>query len=106
MIDVRADAAPMTPARHLAGHHRGGQVGTVALVLSALLSQQLGAAVAVQVFPKVGELGVAALRLAISAVLLLAIARPRIRDRGRSDWALVGAYGVTLATMNMLFYQA
>ena len=48
----------------------------------------------------------ASLRLAISAALLLAVARPRVRGRGRADWALIGAYGVTTATMNMLFYQA
>ena len=78
----------------------------MALVLSALLSQELGAASAVQLFPRVGAPGVASLRLAISAALLLAVARPRIRGRSRADWALIGAYGVTTATMNMLFYQA
>jgi inner membrane transporter RhtA len=75
-------------------------------VLSALLSQEIGAVCAVQLFPRVGAPGVASLRLAISGALLLAVARPRIRGRNRADWALIGAYGVTTATMNMLFYQA
>src|SRR5215831_16799585 len=106
MTDVRTDIVPVRPAGRAARRYRGGGAGAVALVLSALLSQELGAAAAVQLFPRVGAPGVASLRLAISAALLLAVARPRIRGRSRADWALIGAYGVTTATMNMLFYQA
>jgi len=106
MTDVRTDTVPVRPAGRPARRYRGGRAGAVALVLSALLSQELGAASAVQLFPRVGAPGVASLRLAISAALLLAVARPRIRGRSRADWALIGAYGVTTATMNMLFYQA
>jgi inner membrane transporter RhtA len=106
VTDVRTDTVPVRPAGGPARRYRGGRTGAVALVLSALLSQELGAASAVQLFPRVGAVGVASLRLAISAALLLAGARPRVRGRGRADWALIGAYGVTTATMNMLFYQA
>ena len=103
---MHTGTVPVRPAGSLAHRYRGGRPGAVALVLSALLSQELGAASAVQLFPRVGPPGVASLRLAISAALLLAIARPRIRGRSRADWVLIGAYGVTTATMNMLFYQA
>ena len=103
---MRTDTVPVRPAGGPARRYRGGRAGAVALVLSALVSQELGAASAVQLFPRVGAVGVASLRLAICAALLLAVARPRVRGRGRADWALIGAYGVTTATMNMLFYQA
>jgi inner membrane transporter RhtA len=106
VTDVHTGTVPVRPAGSLAHRYRGGRPGAVALVLSALLSQEIGAACAVQLFPRVGAPGVASLRLAISGALLLAVARPRIRGRNRADWALIGAYGVTTATMNMLFYQA
>lgn len=78
----------------------------VGLVLGGIFSQQFGAAVATLVFPLAGPLGVVALRLTISAVILLAVCRPSLRGYRRSDWAVVVAFGVALAVMNSLFYES
>jgi len=57
-------------------------------------------------FPQTGPLGIVMLRLLFSALLLLAIARPRVRGHSAADWRSVVAFGVVLATMNGLFYLA
>ncbi|MDM4718938.1 EamA family transporter [Micromonospora sp. WMMA1363] len=76
------------------------------LVLGGALSVQFGSAIAALLFPRSGVAGAVTLRLTVAAVLLLAVCRPRLRGHGRSDWAAVGAFGVALAGMNSLFYQA
>lgn len=78
----------------------------VGLVIGGILSQQFGAAVATLVFPLAGPLGVVALRLTISAVLVLAVCRPSLRGYHRDDWAVIVAFGVALAVMNSLFYES
>jgi inner membrane transporter RhtA len=76
------------------------------LVLGAVASVQSGAAIATRLFPDAGPLGTLLLRLGLSAVLVLAIARPRLTGRDRRDVLLVVAYGVALAAMNGTFYEA
>ncbi|MGP3972827.1 EamA family transporter [Streptomyces sp. 8N114] len=80
--------------------------GAVGLVLGSAFSLQFGSAVAALLFPRAGALGVVALRLIFSAVLLLALFRPRLRGYTRADWLAVAGLGVALGTMNSLFYQA
>jgi inner membrane transporter RhtA len=46
------------------------------------------------------------LRLVFSAIVLLLICRPRFRGHSGSDWLTVSAFGLTLAAMNVLFYEA
>ncbi|WP_441408438.1 EamA family transporter [Arthrobacter sp. 2MCAF15] len=76
------------------------------LVMAAVLCQQLGAAVAVLVFPAAGPLGTVTLRLAFSAIVLLAVARPRLHGHGAGAWRAAIGLGVTMAAMNSLFYEA
>jgi len=76
------------------------------LVLGAVASVQSGAAVAIKLFPETGPVGALLLRLGLSALLLLAIARPRWSGRSRHDAILVVAYAVALAAMNGTFYEA
>lgn len=76
------------------------------LVLGAVASVQSGAAVATKLFPDVGPAGTVLLRLALSAVLLLAFVRPSWRGHRPVDMAWVTAYGVSLAAMNATFYEA
>ncbi|MEO9137521.1 MAG: EamA family transporter [Jatrophihabitans sp.] len=76
------------------------------LLLAAIGSVQFGAAFADTIFPTVGPAGVALLRVAITAVILLLVVRPSLRGRNRSDLVLVAAYGLTLAAMNWSFYEA
>lgn len=78
----------------------------VGLVVAGLVCQEVGAAVAVFLFPHAGPLGVVMLRLAFSAIVLLLIARPRVRGYSRADWFAVIRFGAVLALMNGLFYLA
>ncbi|MFE7030097.1 DMT family transporter [Streptomyces sp. NPDC057621] len=84
----------------------GGQGAGIGLVLGGLLSQELGAAVATSLFPRAGAAGIVTLRLVLSAVLLLAVCRPRVRGYRHADWAVVVGFGAALAGMNFLFYQS
>ena len=83
-----------------------GSLGPIGLVLSGGVSVQFGAALAVNLMPRAGALGVVTLRLLAAAVVLLLVCRPRLRGHSRTDWGTVIAFGVTLGTMNGLFYQA
>jgi inner membrane transporter RhtA len=74
------------------------------LVVGAVASVQSGAAVATKLFPAVGPAGAVFLRLIVSAVLVVVLARPRLRGRDRRDILLGVAFGVVLAAMNALFY--
>jgi inner membrane transporter RhtA len=94
------------PSEPPAGRRGAGRLGGVGLVCASALSLQFGSAVAALLFPRAGALGVVALRLVFSAVLLLAVCRPRLRGHSRTDWTAVLGLGVALGTMNTLFYQA
>ncbi|MCK8679194.1 EamA family transporter [Streptomyces lichenis] len=84
----------------------GRRLGPVALVVAGGFSVQFGAAIAVMLMPRAGALGVVTLRLLLAAGVLLVVCRPRLRGYGRADWGTVVAFGVALAGMNILFYQA
>lgn len=97
---VAASHAPSgTPGRF-------GSLGPVGLVFAGGISVQFGGALAVMLMPRAGALGVVALRLAVAAVVLLVVCRPRLRGYSRADWGTVVVFGVTMAAMNGLFYQA
>jgi inner membrane transporter RhtA len=76
------------------------------LVVGAVASVQSGAAIATRLFPMVGPAGAVFLRLALSAVLVAALARPRIRSIPRRHLALGAFFGLVLAAMNLSFYLA
>ncbi|WP_446214302.1 EamA family transporter [Micromonospora sp. IBSANI012] len=98
-------ARPSTPARILR-RWGTGQVGAVGLVLGGALSVHFGSAVAALLFPRAGVAGTVTLRLTIGALLMLLVCRPRLRGYGRGDWASVVLFGLALAGMNSVFYQA
>ena len=106
-----AAAAVAVPeaAGALKGAGRGGRraaFGPVALVVAGGISVQFGAAVAVTLMPRAGAAGVVTLRLVAAAIVLLLVCRPRLRGHSRADWGTVVAFGVAMAGMNGLFYQA
>ncbi|MFJ7271141.1 EamA family transporter [Streptomyces sp. NPDC099050] len=80
--------------------------GPVALVVTAGVSVQFGAALAVMLMPRAGAAGVVTLRLAAAALVLLLVCRPKVRGYSRSDWSTVVWFGVTMAGMNGFIYQA
>ncbi len=67
------------------------------------MSVQFGAAVAKHLVTQVGPAAATTLRLGCAAVLTVLIFRPRVR---REQLALLLAYGLTLAAMNLSFYAA
>ncbi len=76
------------------------------LVLLAIVSIQVGAALAVRLFPALGPAGLVFLRVGFSALMLLAVSRPRLRSVPLRGLALIGAYGVLIGAMNLCFYEA
>ena len=80
--------------------------GAVGLVGIGLICQEVGASFAVLLFPAVGAIGMVSIRLAFSAIVLLVIARPRLRGHSRNDWLTVIVFGIALAVMNAVFYEA
>jgi inner membrane transporter RhtA len=78
----------------------------IALVLAAIVSVQIGAAFASTLFSEAGPAGVVMLRLVFGGAALGLLWRPRIRRRSRRDLILIGAFGATLACMNLSFYGA
>jgi len=78
----------------------------VGLVLIGILSVQFGAGAAKTLFDEVSPTGLVWLRLASSSIVLLLIARPRLRGRDRIDWLTVLGFGLSLGLMNWAFYQS
>lgn len=85
---------------------RAAATPAVVLVLVGLACQEVGASLAVLLFPEVGPLGMVMLRLVFSSVLLLLIARPSVRGHSAAGWRSVVGFGVVLALMNGFFYLA
>ena len=76
------------------------------LLFGSIASVQFGSAFADKLFAQAGPGGVVLLRLALSALFLLAISRPSLRGRTRADLGAVIAFGLVLGAMNWSFYEA
>ena len=74
------------------------------MVLGAILSVQVGAAIGRSLFDQVGAAGVTFLRVAIAAVVLAVVIRPDVRAWERRAWVAAAALGATMAGMNLVFY--
>ncbi len=83
-----------------------GEGGAVGMVLGGILSVQFGGALAATMFDRAGPAGMVTVRLCGAALLLVLLVRPRWRGRSRADWAVIAAFGLSLAAMNGLFYEA
>jgi inner membrane transporter RhtA len=78
----------------------------LAFSLTAMIAIQGGNALAVTLFRHVNVSGATSLRVVFGSLLLLAIIRPRIRGRSTSERRSALRFGVLLATMNIVFFQA
>jgi inner membrane transporter RhtA len=76
------------------------------LVLGGIVSVQVGAAVSKELFDRIDPTTMVWLRLGFSAMILVALARPRVRGRSAADWRVMAAFGVSLAAMNWSIYQS
>ncbi|MFE7463738.1 DMT family transporter [Streptomyces sp. NPDC057499] len=105
-ISVAVPEAAAVPGGAPGSGGRRAALGPVALVVAGGLSVQFGSAVAVLLMPRAGALGVVTLRLAVAAVVMLIVCRPKVRGYARADWGTVLAFGLAMGGMNTLFYQA
>jgi inner membrane transporter RhtA len=74
--------------------------------VGAIVSTQVGAALAKGLFPTLGAGGTTWLRVGFAAVMLWLVARPSITGRSAGDLGTAALFGVTLAGMNLCFYEA
>ena len=72
----------------------------------AVGSVQFGAALARTLFDEAGPAGTVLLRVVFAAVVLAALWRPTVRGYTRDEWRLVAAFGLSLAAMNLFFYES
>jgi len=82
------------------------RVPPTALVLGAVASVQIGAAIAKGLFDDAGPAGTVLLRVGFAALALWLVWRPRPLAHSRRDLLLAAAFGITLAGMNLAFYEA
>ena len=66
------------------------------LVLGGVVSVQFGGALAATLVPEIGAGGAVLLRIGMAALILVAVARPRLRGHTASAWWTVVAFGVAL----------
>ncbi|WP_433200979.1 EamA family transporter [Nocardia sp. CA-107356] len=97
-------AWPLTAVRAVSQRGLGG-VPPTALVLIGIVSVQVGAALAKQLFSATGAAGAVTLRLFFAGIVLLVVWRSGLRIERRALPVVLG-YGVVLACMNLCFYQA
>lgn len=106
---------PVTSARRpdegSAGRGRARRSGldrvpSPVLVVAAIASVQTGSAIARTVFDEAGALGITLMRLGFAGLLLAAVLRPRPWRWGWPARLSALAFGLTMAAMNLSFYQA
>ena len=97
------DRAP-APLTRAAGRALGA-IPAPALVILGIISVQVGAALAKNLFSEAGSFGTVALRLFFAAAVLMLLWRPPLH-MDRRAWTVVLGYGATLGLMNLCFYLA
>lgn len=118
MIARSRDASgSLNPLRAVAG--LSGSLPPSSLLIVGMITVQLGAALAKDLFGSLGAAGVVFLRVGFAALVLLALWRPwrraqtAVGDRTsiltgirRADYLAMVAFGLILALMNFTFYSA
>lgn len=82
----------------------GARLPPTSLLLTSIVSIQVGAAIAVNLFPAIGPVAVTFLRLAFAAVVLLVVTRRSIDATVRRNAGPVILLGVVIAATNLSFY--
>lgn len=109
--------APGASGAHSAGQFRPWSPGALArgasdavpppaLVLVGVVSVQVGAGIAKQLFSQLPPSGVVTLRIVFAALAVTIIARPRLRGAAPADLGVAVAFGLAMAVMNFSIYQA
>ncbi len=76
------------------------------LVLIGIVSLQFGAGLAKTFFEEASPTTLVWMRLLCGSVVLLALARPRLRGHSGTDWLVVVGFGTCLALMNWAIYHS
>lgn len=76
------------------------------LIMLGIVSVQVGAGLAKELFHVLPPAAVVLLRVFTAAVILLAVARPKLAGRSWRDLALAAVFGLALAAMNFSIYQS
>jgi inner membrane transporter RhtA len=83
-----------------------GSIPPGGFVLLSIVIIQIGAALAKYLLVFLNPTSATFLRLGFAALLLLVLYPPRLRGRSLSDYLLITLMGVTLACMNLSFYES
>ena len=75
-------------------------------IVVAIVSIEFGAAIAKQLFPITGAIGITALRLMLASAILMIIWRPWRERLTCRQFKAVSLYGLALGFMNLTFYLA
>lgn len=78
----------------------------ILLVLTAIVSVQIGASLAKSLFEQTGPTSIVWLRLTTSALILVLVARPVLTGRSRDHWKAALGLGACLTLMNWAIYQS
>jgi inner membrane transporter RhtA len=85
---------------------RSERLTSMSLVMGAVASVQIGAAIATTLFDELGPAGTVLLRTGFAAVVLVLLWRPSLRGRSRGALRDAVLFGLALAGMNLSFYAA
>ncbi len=81
-------------------------IAGVAMIVATSAAIQIAAAVAHGLFAQLGPAGTSALRFTLGAAVILVAVRPRLRGRSRATWGAIAVYGLSLAALNLTFFEA
>jgi inner membrane transporter RhtA len=76
------------------------------LAVAAQLSVNAGSGFAVNAFALASPAAMVVFRTGLSALVLMAVLRPRLRGLTGEAWAAATAYGLSMVVMNSFFYEA
>src|SRR5215510_5475534 len=80
------------------------RIVAIAALLGAMASFQAGASIAKTLIPQIGAPGTAALRVGLGALIVALVQRPwRVMP---TSWRSILVYGISLGTMNLVFYMS
>ncbi|WP_262379289.1 EamA family transporter [Nonomuraea sp. PA05] len=105
-LDDPIDRGPALPRPGKLLRGAADSIPPSGLVLLGIFSVQLGAGFAKELFATLPPSAVVFLRIAAGALIMGAVARPRLRGLSWRDWAVGVGFGLTLAVMNLTFYEA
>jgi inner membrane transporter RhtA len=82
------------------------RLAAIGALMLAMASFQAGASIAKTLIPRIGAPGTAALRVGLGALIVAIVQRPWRTMPTRRSWRSILIYGLSLGTMNLVFYMS